>query len=255
MTFKTLLLAASAGLAISATGAAASPFDTAALTFGHDTFGYEDDSSADSSWVRVDLGTEVFGLNADFAMSQGSLGEEQQTTVLSFALAKEIAGTTIGAFYDVPLIDGDDQEIRHYGAKTSFDFAGFDFAGFAGRGEIEGETSRIYGASVQRDIGKGFDAGLFANNEVFDEMGLDVSERGMSVGYTSTGLPLETRFNAYVSQADIDFDVVETDVKRVGFTISVPLQQGGKAPAGRLAAHQHSALYNEFGYSEGFMAP
>lgn len=255
MTIKTLLLAATAGLAISATGAAAGTFDTATLTFGHDAVSHDGAESDGASWVRVDLGAEVFGLDADFGISQGTLGEDEQSTVLSFAVAKEIAGTTIGAFYDVPLHEGEDEDIRHYGATAGFDYAGFDFAGFAGRGEIEDETSRIYGASVQRDIGHGFDAGLFANHEVFDDMDIDVAERGMTVGYTSTGLALETHFNAYVSQTDVDFGFMDSEVKRVGFTISVPLQEGGKASTGRLRPHQHSNLYNEFGYNYGFGAP
>lgn len=253
MTLKTLLLTASATLAISATSAAASPFDSASLTYGHDTMDYGDSSEADMSWARVDLGFDVFGLDGDFAMTQGALGEDNQTTALSFALGKDFDGTTFGVFYDVPLIEGEDQDVRHYGATIGFEFAGLDLDGYAGRGDFDFDQSRVFGASVHGDLGAGLDAGVFYNYEGFDAEDVVVSERGVSLGYTISALPLEMYVNAYVSQTSVDFDFLEQDVKRLGFTVSVPLQADGTTEKGRLRPYEHSTLYSEFGYGEANM--
>jgi len=253
MTLKTLLLAASAALAISATGVAASPFDSASLTYGHDTMDYGNGSDADMSWARVDLGFDVLGLDADFAMTQGALGEDNQTTALSFALGKDFGGTSLRVFYDVPLLEGEDQDLRHYGAKVGFELAGLDIDGYAGRGDFDFDKSRVFGASVNGDLGAGLDAGVFYNYEGFDGEDVVVSERGLSLGYTISALPLEMHVNAYVSQTTVDFDFLEQDVERLGFTVSVPLRAGGTTEKGRLRPYEYSTLYSEFGYGESIM--
>jgi hypothetical protein len=249
MTFKTSLLAATAALALSATAAHAADFGNTILTYGHDNWDKGVEGAPEASWARGDTAFDLYGFDAEAGVTYGAIGADNPSLGVSAGLGKTFGDATIGAFYDrVTMKDGDMKAVQHYGAKVGYEVAGFDLEGFAGWGDFDGEETKVRGASVHRDLGKGFDAGFFYSQETIEDANFDYREKGMSVGYTATVLPRDLHVNAYVSQADIEGFFVE-DMKNVGFTLSVPLGKDGETAKGRVRPHEYSNFYNLFGYT------
>lgn len=245
MNFKTTLFA-SAAMAVLAGAASANPLGNVDLTFGYETY---EDGDATGTWVKGETDLELGAFDAELGLTYGDLGEDDTTWAVDTKVSKDLGAVTAGAFFDHSVTENDDNAWNgHYGLTGDYDMGAVGVEAYAGWGNYNSDVqadeyqTKVYGVTATFDLPGAFDAAAFFNTEEADMM--DVTEKGLAVGYDMSSFAVPVYAALSVSKVDTKVDGgANTDGTKAGFTLTVPL--GGKADKGVKLANSRSTFNNQ----------
>jgi len=242
MNFKAILFA-SAAVAVSAGAAMATPLDEAKVSLGYESV-EADGADLTGLFLRGDTTLAVGGVETDLSAAYGDMGDDNAALGFSIAPKFDLGnGIKVGGFFDYTYVDEADTDTTHYGVEADFVTGDLTFSGFFGMGDLDGEDSTVYGLSGNFDLAGPLDAGAFYSAETIDDLDVDLTEMGVSIGYDLSALSIPLYASASLSQIEIDDETAD----KLAVTFTLPLGNSGKADKGIVKTHDHSiAAANSF---------